>query len=174
MSQTNMFGTLWTLFLSHISNPKLTQGRRSDDGSKHIHSNSKADPTIATTADLANLRWVFHVGFLLDFSYRFLVRLSFYWFWFGFGMGFPKGLGWLWIRFSSGFGLILSWIFWWFGFVLVWFSVDFGLILGQFCGGLSTIEMGCSGVGLVVGCFSSFSFLVLLLGCCVCWEREGI
>ena len=34
------------------------------------------------------------------------------------------------------------------GFLMVWF--DFLLILGQFCGGLSTIEMGCSGDGWVV------------------------
>ena len=34
------------------------------------------------------------------------------------------------------------------GFLMVWF--DFLLILGKFCGGLSTVEMGCSGGGWVV------------------------
>ena len=63
------------------------------------------------------------------------------------------------------------------------------LILGQLCGGLSTIQMVCvgvgwvvlgcggdGGVGLVVGWLSSFSsfFYVLLLGCCGCWGREVV
>ena len=34
------------------------------------------------------------------------------------------------------------------GFLMVWF--DFLLIFGQFCGGLSTVEMGCRGGGWVV------------------------
>ena len=56
---------------------------------------------------------------------------------------------------------IFMWVFWWvrldffffwldfeLGFLMVWFALM--LILGQFCGGLYTVEMGCSGDGWVV------------------------
>ena len=55
---------------------------------------------------------------------------------------------------------------------MVWF--DFLLILGQFCGGLSTVENGlqwwCWVGGRVVPLFfySSFARLLCPLGCCVC------
>ena len=55
---------------------------------------------------------------------------------------------------------------------MVWF--DFLLILGQFCGGLSTVENGlqwwCRVGGRVVPLFfySSFARLLCPLGCCVC------
>ena len=56
---------------------------------------------------------------------------------------------------------------------MVWF--DFLLILGQFCGGLSTVENGlqwwCRVGGRVVPLFfySSFARLLCPLGCCVCF-----
>ena len=92
--------------------------------------------------------WIFHIGFLLDSIFI------------DFGMGFPKGLGWLWVRFSSGFGLILSWVFWWFGLIFCWFWVNFVVDYER----LKWVAL------VVIGCFSSSSFILLLLDYCVRWD----
>ena len=70
--------------------------------------------------------------------------------------GFDFGLGW----FFGGFELILNWVSQWvwivfeldFSMSFDWFWVGFSgqLILGQLCGGLSTVQMICVGVGWVV------------------------
>ena len=120
MSQTRRFGTLWNLFLSHISNPKLTHGRKTGGGSKQIRATArqihggsiKTDPTVATVAD------------------------------------------------HGEFGLILSWVFWWFGLIFCWFWVNFVVDYER----LKWVAL------VVIGCFSSSSFILLLLDYCVRWD----
>ena len=131
-------------------------------------------------ADPTNFCWVFHVEFLLKFSYGFSVGLD------SIFIDFGLGLGWVflrvWVDYELGFSVGLALLFFFFGLIWVRLSnglFDLMLILGQFRSGLSTIEMGCSGDGWMVlsWWFDVCHLLILarllwplgkrgLLGCC--------
>ena len=98
------------------------------------------------TANLTDFRWVFHVGFLLDFSYGFSVGLDSIFVDFGFSLGWV--LLWVWVDYELGFPMGLAW----------------------FLFGLVCIEMGCgSDVWVVLSWWLDVCHLLLL-----CWVVVAI
>ena len=126
-------------------------------------------------ADPTNFCWVFHVEFLLEFSYGFSVGLD------SIFIDFGLGLGWVflqvWVDYELGFPVGLAWFFFflaWFelGFLMVcliwcWFWINF-VVDHQLLKWVAVVMVGWCWVGGLM-----FVIFLFLLGYYGRWEREG-